>query len=131
MLHALVRSGDVDTGGIVVGAEVSSPQPAIRRVENPRQEGASAGVDHDLRRLDHCLEKQRTVGEAQLAFELPKGGDGILDLLEDGDLRYGDDPALRQPHPFLDERAKNEIERANASSAQLFVQRLYTHADEW
>src|SRR5678816_2796415 len=89
----------------------------------------SLRVEYDLRRLDHDLELQASISESERFLEFLKYGDGVFDLLDDRDLRNGEDPVLWNAAGFS-ERSHYQIESFYCAASQLFIQRLDSHSDE-
>ena len=130
MTHALVCGGDVHAGGVVVRAEVCTGEPSPRDGRNARQQRPALRVDDDLRHLDHHLELQRAVSKPELLLETPQLGHDELDLLENDDLRHGDDKIVRHPAGELHEFRYDDLERTSRTRAELLIQRLDANADE-
>ena len=88
-------------------------------------------IDDRLRRFDHRLDPQRARRQAVPLlehFEQAHRGGHLLRHLH---LRHGDDEILRQLAAGLrEQRGDEDVERANAARAQVFVQRLDADADE-
>src|ERR1700752_1616653 len=88
-------------------------------------------IENRLRGLDHDLEAERSLWEAERRFHRSKQARERSRLLGDHHLGQGDDEVLRQASARgFAERTYKEIERTNAAGAQLRRERLEANADE-
>jgi hypothetical protein len=70
MLHALVGGRDVARRRVVVCAEMRAGDSPVAGVHQSREERPSVRIQDDLRCLDHHLEGERMVTEAERALEV-------------------------------------------------------------
>ena len=108
--------------------DASSP----RRSDEAKEGGAPGFVEHGLRRLDHDLERERPLGEAEMALEQLEQLGERGRLVRDRHLRERHDEVPGKPPAGLThERRQKEVECSQAPSFQFFVERLETDADAW
>ena len=129
----LVRRGDVDGRGVVVGAEVRGDDPAAAFGDQPRQRDRPVVGEDRLRRLDHQLETGAIPAASPRArLERVAGGRQRRDLLRRRDFRQRDDEVRRQHAAGgVEQRGEEQIERAQAPPLQLLAERLDADADAW
>ena len=88
-------------------------------------------IDDRLRGFDHGFDPERAKTERRFLFEQGKEMDGRVHLFRDLNLGHRDDKIVRQlPAGGGHERRDENIERAEAARAQVFVQRLNANSDE-
>jgi hypothetical protein len=130
MGHPLVRGGDVQRGRVVVSAEVRGDASSPRRSDEAKEGRAPGLVEHGLRRLDHDLERERPLGEAEMALEQLEQLGERGRLVRDRHLRERHDEVPGKPSAGLPhERRQKEVESANRATLQLFGEGLDPEAD--
>ena len=131
MRRHLVERGDVDAGGVVVGAEVRPAAAPARRGDQVGDHEVAARPDDRLGRLDHQLELQRSGEETVRPLQ-------DLERLDQGRHLLGRDHLGKRDHEvgrdhpagLVDQRGDEEIERSERAPLELLAQRLDADADE-